>query len=134
MTIASTSIASRRLHRLAHALLIDRRQDLAGSIESLAHLQPQVTRDQRLEGADHAVGIGPGAPPQFEHVAEAFCRDQAAARDLAFEQRIGRRRRAVHDEVDLGGILAGLLDRLEHALGLVAHRRRHLRQPDLAET
>ena len=90
--------------RLAHRVLVERPQHLAGRAEPLADLDGAVARHERrrllelrvVERRAHLAG-------DLEQVAEALGRDEAAARDLALDDRVRRDRRRVHDEADLRG-------------------------------
>ena len=84
------------LRRLGHRRLVERRQDLAVGVHALGHFQPDLAVDQRLEGAAQAIGLRPRAAAELQHVAEALGGYQPDLGDLALEQRVGRRRRAVH--------------------------------------
>ena len=50
---------------------------LARHVHALVDLDAPLARDQRLEGAGHAVGPGPRAPAELEGVAEAARGDRA---------------------------------------------------------
>ena len=71
---------------------------------------------------DQAIGVRPRAPPELDHVAEAFGCDQSAAGQLAFEQRVGGDRRAMNEDGEVSRIDVGLRERSENALGLVFRR------------
>ena len=120
-----------RVHRRRQRRLVERGHHLAACIHALGHLEAQLARDDRLEGAGHAVGLGPGAPAQLERVAEAARGDQPDLGDLALQHRVGGGRGAVDDQVEIGGRHAGCGDRLQHAGGLVGGRGRDFRQPDV---
>ena len=119
-------------HRLAHPVFVEGAQHLAGRVDALGHLESVLARDQRLERADHAVGMRPRAAAELQHVAKSPGRYEAAARDLALEQRIGGGGRAVHDEIDAGRALPGLGNGGKDAVRLVADRGRDLGQTYLA--
>jgi len=46
------------------------------------------------------VVLRPLVTPDMEHVTEPACRDDAGARAVVLEQRIGRDRRTVHEQID----------------------------------
>ncbi len=92
------------LGRGADAGLIERREHPALRIYALGYLEPQLAVDQGLEAAGHAVGVGPRAASELEHVAKAARRDEACLRTLALENHIRRHRRPVPEEADLAGI------------------------------
>jgi hypothetical protein len=118
--------------RRPHGLLVERRNHLAGRVHSLRHLKPVLARDDRLEMSGQAVGRGARAATEFEDVAKPLGRDQPAAGDLALEERIGRRRRAVDDGPHLIEADTGLGEGGEDAEGLVVRGRRHLGDADVA--
>ena len=120
----------KRFDALLDLGLVERRQDLAAGAHALADFEAQLARDQRLEGAGEAVRLRPGAAAELEGIAEAPGGDEPDAGGLAFEHRVRRRRRAVDDEVDVGGRHAGGFERIDDALGLVAGARRHFRETD----
>ncbi len=72
------------------------------------------------------------AAAELEDVAKAARGDQADARDLAIEQRVRRRRRAMHDGAQRREVGTDLRQRGEHPEGLVLHSRRHLGYADVA--
>ncbi len=118
--------------RLAHRVIVKRRHHPARRIHPLRHFQPQVARDDRAEGAGHAVGLRPRPPPKLQHVAEPLRGDQPGARKLALQHRVGGGRGAVHDQIQRRQIHLGRPQRIQHTVGLVAHRARHLGQPHRA--
>ena len=63
--------ASSAATRVCDLGLVERRHDLAVGVHALVDLEAQLARDQRLEGAGHAVGLRPGAAAELEGVAEA---------------------------------------------------------------
>ena len=130
MTSASAPALPERARRLTHLLLVEREHDLAVGVDALGHLEAQLPRDERLEGALQAVRGRAGAAPELQHVAEAARGDQPGPGALALEQRVGRRRRAVDERLDLAGRDASFGERREHALRLVPRRGRHLGGPD----
>ena len=69
-------------------------------LHPLANLEPEVARDDRHEGAGHAVGLRPGAAAELDDVAEPARGDHAGLGQPPLQHRIGGRRRAVDDEID----------------------------------
>ena len=61
-----------RQRRRPHRAFVERRAHRSVGHDALGHLAAQLARDERLEGAEHAVGFGSGAPAEFQDVAEAF--------------------------------------------------------------
>ena len=86
-----------QLAAAASLLLGQRHDDTAGIVDPLRHLEAELAWDQGLEHAGHAVGARARPPPQLQHVAKTARRDQAGAGDLALEERVRRRGRAVDD-------------------------------------
>ena len=119
------------LRRLGHRRLVERRQHLAVGIHALRHFQPVFALDQRTEGAAHAIGLRPRAAAELQHVAKALGGDEPDLGDLAFEQRVGGRGRAMDDGLHGGGIGAGRGERRHEADRLVVDRGRHLGELDL---
>ncbi len=117
--------------RVGHGGLVERHQHLAVGIHALRHFEPVFALDQGTEGAAQAVGLRPRAAAELQHVAEALGGDQPDPGDLAFEQRVGRRGRAVHDGLQDGGIDAGRGEGRHEADRLVVDRGRHLGELDL---
>ena len=118
------------LRRLGHRRLVERRQNLAVGVHALGHFQPDLAVDQRLEGAAQAIGLRPRAAAELQHVAEALGGDQPDLGDLAFEQRVGGRGRAVHQGLHGGGIGIGRGERRHEADRLVVDGGRHLGELD----
>src|ERR1700738_3438449 len=86
-----------RCHRRLYLGTVELAQNLTVGIDALVDLETQLARDQRFEAADEAVGLRPRPAAELEDVAEATRGDQPDARDLALEQGVRRRRRAVYD-------------------------------------
>ena len=105
---------------------INARADAAVRERALADFQPPVARHHRLEPAPQAPGLRPVAPAHFQHVAKARGGDEAGHCAGALDQRVGADRGAVHhrrDRAEIGGHGA---DAVEHALGRIVPRGRHL--------
>ena len=116
----------------AHAVLIQRQQHFSIGIGPFAHLDAQFARDQRFEFAGEAEQLRARAARQFQHVAEASGRDQAAARTLPLQHRVGRRGGAVDDRLRPSQVESQRRDAAHEAERLVARRRRHLGDRKLA--
>ena len=78
--------------------VVERRQHRAVRAQAFAHAEPQLARHQRL-GRRRAQVVAVVLQPlaHLDDVAMAFGGEQRDLGALAFEQRIGRDRRAVHD-------------------------------------
>src|SRR3546814_75659 len=100
--------------------------DVCSSDLPLAHLQPAVARDHRLEDAAQAPGGGAVAAAHLQHVAEPGCGDDAGRGPAPLQQRVGADRGAVHHRGDRGDPVDPRLDPGEDALGLVRTGRRDL--------
>ena len=120
------------IRRLGHGRLVERHQHLTVGIHAFGHFQPDFAIDHRLERSAQAIGLRPGAAAEFEHVAKAPGGDQADSGDLALQERVGRRGRAMHDGLQRRRIGAGRGKRRHEADGLVVDRRRYLGELDLA--
>ncbi len=96
MTTASQPSRDQLLRRFADRRFVERRQNLAVGIHALGHFQPDLAVDQRIEGAAQAIGLRPRAAAELQHVAEALGGYQPDLGDLALQQRVGGRGRAVH--------------------------------------
>ena len=116
---------------VGHRGLVERGQHLAVGIHALGHFEPHLTVDHRPEGAAQSVGLRPCATTEFEHVAKTLGRDEPDLGDLAFEQRVGGRRRAVDDRLQERRIEAGGRQCGHEADRLVLDGGRHLGQPHL---
>jgi hypothetical protein len=114
-----------------HCVLVQRHQDLPVGVHALRDLQAQLPRYQRHEAAGEAVGRGPGATPQFQHVAEACRGDQANAREAALQQGVGGGGGTVDQGVDAVQGQPGAFQRRQHAACLVVRRGRNLGHADL---
>ena len=108
-----------------------------GRAEPLADPDGPVARHERLRLLEPGVvERRPHLPRDLEQVAETLGRDEAAARDLALDDRVRRDRRRVDDEADVGGANAALgeraLDRSHEPVRRVGRRGQHLRDRDAA--
>ncbi len=110
----------------ADAFLVERLAHRARGLHALPDLEPEVARDHRHEAAGHAVGLRPRPPAELDDVAKTLRGDHARAGEAAFEDGVRRRRRAVHDEVDVGRRCSRLGERGDDAVRLVVGRRRRL--------
>ena len=75
-------------HGGAHLVFVERHQHPALGVHALGDLEPQLAVDQSLERSCHAVRIGARAASQLQHVTEAACCNQPAARALALQHGI----------------------------------------------
>ncbi len=98
--------------------------------QPLRHLDPPLPRDQRrFPDLVQPVDVPPRMPPDLQHVAEPGRRQQQPARQLALQHRIGRDRRPVQQQPDIGEREAEprrrLVDpRQQPERGIVRRRRR----------
>ena len=113
-------------HRLGHRRFVEGRAHRAVGHDALRHLAAPFARDQRLEGAEQAIGLRSRAAPEFEDVAKPLRGDEADLGGLALQHRVGGGGGAVDDEVEVGRRHPGGGNRRQHALGLVADCGRHL--------
>ncbi len=104
-------------------------------VDPLGHLERVLDgRDRVGLLVDHPAEQRPGRPRagEVQQVAEALRDQQADAGAGAREDGVGGDGRPVQDGRDVGrraaGDAADLVDAVQHALGLVGRRRRHLRQ------
>ena len=109
-----------------HRILVERDDDLPLGIDALRHLETEITRDERLERPLETVRRRARAATQLEHIAKAARGDEPRHRALALEQRVRRGRGAVDQHLDRRGRDAGLAQRREHAVGLIADGGRDL--------
>ncbi len=118
------------LRRLGDRSLIERRQHLAVGIHALRHFQPVFALDQGTKGAAHSIGLRPCATAELQHIAEALGGDEPDLGDLAFEEGVGGRGRAVDDGLHGGGIGAGRGEGRHETDRLVVDGGRHLGELD----
>src|ERR1700722_9183356 len=116
----------KRLRRSGDVLLVERYNCRSFGRHALGHFQAQLAWNDRFEMRDQAIGVGTRAPTELDDVAESSGCDQAAARQLAFQQCIGRNGSAVDYNGQVRGIGLGLRERSEYAFSLVFRRARHL--------
>ena len=100
--------------------------DTALRVHALGHIEPQLARNQRLEGAGEAPVVRPGAAAELEGVAEPAGRHESALRTLALQNRIGGDGGAVHDGLDARGRSTARVDARHEAVGLRARGARDL--------
>jgi hypothetical protein len=110
----------------AHLLQVDRRVQRAVGQHALVHLAAQLARHHGLEAAAQAPGLGPVAAAHLQHVAKAARGDDAGARHLALQQRVGAHGGAVHDGRDVRGRIGHARHAVHEAACLLAARGRHL--------
>ena len=90
-------------HGLDHVGLAERRPLVAQRIDPAAHLAGPVARHEGLRIVDeHRVGPLAGCLAQGQHVGVALVAQQPDRGDLALDQRVGRHRGAVDDQLDPG--------------------------------
>ena len=95
-------LAPHQRGRLAHRVVVERHEHLAGGPEALAHADRAVARDERLRLLEpRVVERRAHLARDLEQVAEALGGDEAAARDLALDDRVRRDGRRVDDEADV---------------------------------
>ena len=77
-------------------------EDVAVAVDTLAHLEAQPSRHERLGlAADEVVHVGPVSAADLEHVAEAARGDERGQGALALGQRVDDDRRAVDEVPDV---------------------------------
>ena len=97
--------AQQQRHQGAHRVFIQGAQDVALVVQPLRHRQAQVPWDQRLGQHDVKVVLVVAAlVAHRQHVAETLGGDQRGAGALALDQRVGRQRRAMHQDGDIRGL------------------------------
>ena len=114
------------LNGVAYLPFVERHAHRARGLEALRHFQPEIARDDGHETAGHAIGLRPGSPPEFDHVAKAARGDHAGAGQPPLQHRIGRRGGAVDDEIDVADREIGIAKCRHHAESLVLGCRRRL--------
>ena len=123
--------------RRADGVVLERPQHLAGRAEPLGDGHRAVAGNERLRLLElRVVQRRPHLARDLEQVAEALGRDEAAARDLALDDRVRRHGRRVDDEAHLrrrdAAVRERPVDRLHEPLGGIGGRRQHLRDRDRA--
>jgi hypothetical protein len=114
-----------------NAGLVERAHHVAARVHALIDLDAAVAGDERLKGADHAVGLGTGAAAELQGVAEAGRGDQPDAGDLALQDGVGGGGGAVDQQVETGRRNTRLGDRRQHAVGLIGQCGQDLADPHL---
>ena len=71
MTRLSQPAASSAATAAAHLVLVERRAHRARRLDALGDLEPQLARDERHEGAGHAVGLRPRAAAELDACRES---------------------------------------------------------------
>ena len=122
----------KRLTGGAHRHLVQRRDDTARIIHPLRHLEPQVARDDRVEMPLHAIGLRPCAAAKFQNIAEPGGGNQPSAAELAFQNGVGRRCRAMDDKRHARQFAVRLGDGVHHPEGLIVQRAGDLGKPHRA--
>src|SRR5580765_3668826 len=117
------------------AVAIERRQNLAITVDTFAHAAAQLPRHERLRQLElQVVVVVPRLASDREHVDESVCGQQPGARALALDHRIGCERRAVHQYADVPRRQVRLrkqaLQPADHGLGGVGRRRQRLAKPE----
>ena len=84
-------------------LLVERRHDPAARVDPLRHDKAQAARHQRRRQVDiDVVLLEAVLVPDLDRVAEPLGRDQRGPGALALDDRVGRQRRAVDDDRQIG--------------------------------
>ena len=117
--------------RFAEAGFVQRPQDLSRRGDALRHFESQMPgHERRIAARLEVEQMGPGVAADLQDVPESFGRDQARFRTLAFDQRVGGDRGAVHEVAGGGEVDTqsphGLFDHPHDSDALIARRRRLL--------
>ena len=115
-----------RPNRLPYLLLIEGRHHRARGVDPFRHLEAPFAGHDRLEAAEHAPRVRPGAPAELQRVAEAPGGDERAAHPLALQHRVGADRGAVDNRLEAARRLAERGEARHEAVRLIRGRRRHL--------
>ena len=107
---------------------LQRLQHLAGVVHPLVQTEAKGGRHQRRElGGDvEPVEVAAPVAADLQHVLEPGGRDQSDRRQLAFHQRVGDPRGAVHEAAEVGVLESDRRDRLQHRLHRRVWARGHL--------
>mgnify|MGYP003694409675 CR=1 FL=1 len=126
-TTASASAPRSRSARAAAATseVIHRSMDRPVGQRSLRDLEPELPRRHGDEIAPEPPRVRPIAAAHLQNIAKALRRDDADPRALAFQERIGPHRRAMHDRAEIGRSTE-LPETFQEAFALVATIGRHL--------
>src|SRR5215218_6865655 len=111
-----------------HAVHVELRDDPAVRTEPLTQLDAAAAGDQRAVSPRKSVGLRSIAPAKLEHILKSGGSDECHPRALAFEDGIGRYRRAVYHSRNLSHGLHDLAEPSQKAIGLVTSRE-HFRRP-----
>jgi len=115
--MASTPSAASFFRCLAHAVEIERGDDLAVAVDALGDLQAAAAGDQGFGVLqEQVVNIVALLGAHFDDVAKSGGCDQAELRAAALDQRVGDQGGAVHDLADIRKLQAGRGDDLGQAL------------------
>ncbi len=122
------------LDRRHELIAIERPADGAIGVDTLAHLEPQIARDQRLGLGDvEVVELELSLAPDLERVAESGRRDQPGDGALALDEGVGEERRRVHDAREVSRlerpVSENRRDARDHGTDRVVVGRQHLAAP-----
>ena len=114
-----------------HRRFVERQAHGAVRVDALGDGEAQGARRQRLRLVDAEIVLVVAAlGADIEHVAKAFGRDQRGLRAAAFDDGVGRERRAVNEDVDVAdmGTRVGQNEThpVQHRLLRPLRRRQHL--------
>ncbi len=129
------ALALQESRRSARRRLVEGHEHLPGRAEALDDTDGAVARHERLRLLElRVVERGAHLTCDLEQIAEALRGHEAAARDLALDDRVRGDRRRVHDEADLRRLNVRLrerpVDSVHEPLGWVGRRRQRLRDRD----
>lgn len=110
---------------------VQREADGAVRIDALGHGKAQAARCQRLRLVDAEIVLVIAAlGADIEHVAKAVGRDQRCPGAAALDDRVGRQRRAVNEDVDVADMCTCVRENethsIQHRLLWPLRRRQHL--------
>ena len=117
---ARLALALSSAGELRYRRLVQRHQHIAIDRKPFTNRVAPGARHQRCRPVDHqVVMIEALFVARLDHVAKALCGDEGGPGALALDQRIGGKRRAVDEDVDIGradlGLLKHHLDAFKHA-------------------
>ena len=126
-----------RLDQRRQFVLGERRHHLALRIDPFGDLEPPAPRHQhRRRVLQQIVKIGARRTAQFQDVAHAARRDEAGARALVLQQRVGDHRGGMRQQRHIGRIdavgIQTLADAVDHRLAEILRRGRQLGDGDAA--
>ena len=126
-----------RLDQRRQFILGQWRDNLALRIDPFGDLEPPAPRHQhRGRILQQIVQIGARRPPQFQDIAHAARRDEAGARALVLQQRVGDHRGGMRQQRYIGRIdavgIQPLADAVDHRLAEILRRGRQFGDGDAA--